>query len=145
MLVVFLVAYLAGAVASDASTRRIPNWLTLGGAAVALVVRISVGGAASFESGVVGALIAGAVGLVFWLGRTIGGGDHKLLIGVGAFAGRELVAAALLGAGLAGGILSLFWLIFLRFRIVKTKRMPYSIAIAAGALCAPLLSRVIFH
>lgn len=145
MFTALLVAYLAVAVAFDIFARRIPNWLTLGGAAVALVVRFAAGGATELESGLVGALITGAVGFAFWLGRTIGGGDHKLLIGVGAFVGRELVMPFLLATGLAGGILGLLWLIFLHFRIIKTRRMPYSIAIAAGALGAPLLSRVIFH
>lgn len=135
--------YLALAVFFDVRTRRIPNWLTLGGAATALLLGTVLGGVRGLESGFFGALIAGAVGLVFWLGRTIGGGDHKLLIGVGAFVGRELVVPSLLGIGLAGGILALFWLIFLRLRLVKTKRMPYSIAIAAGALGAPLLARIL--
>lgn len=135
--------YLALAIFFDVHTRRIPNWLTLGGAAAAVVLRVILGGVPGLESGFYGALIAGAVGLVFWLGRTIGGGDHKLLIGMGAFVGRELVISSLLATGLAGGVLALFWLVFLRLRLVKTKRMPYSIAIAAGAFGAPLVALIL--
>jgi prepilin peptidase CpaA len=89
----------------DASTHRIPNKLTVAGLAAALMLRAPLGLDALLH-GLAGAGIALLLGVVFYALRAIGGGDVKLLAGVGAFLGPThivgaLAIAAVLGAGFA--------------------------------------------
>lgn len=88
-----------GAVLSwiDCRERRLPNWLTVGAAAVALTWRLGYGGADLFLRGFSGAAAAGLFLLIPFLMRGAGGGDVKMLFGAGAIVGW-------------GGILTMLWL-----------------------------------
>jgi prepilin peptidase CpaA len=90
----------------DLKTRRVPNWLTLGVAAVGITM------AAAHLDGVtpIGALEGLAAGLLLMLpghviGKT-GAGDVKLLAAVGTLLGPRLIAMAFLYAAIAGGVLA---------------------------------------
>jgi prepilin peptidase CpaA len=87
----------------DLRTRRVPNWLTFGTAAVGVTLA-----AAHIDGvGVVGALEGLVVGLLLMLpghviGKT-GAGDVKLLAAIGTLLGPRSIAMAFLYSAIAGG------------------------------------------
>ena len=101
-----LLAIVAFATVTDLRSRRIPNGLSLGGAALALVVSTTLYGAPGFWMAVLGWLICFACFIPFYLGGGMAAGDVKLMAMVGAFLGpiQGLVACActlVAGGGLA--------------------------------------------
>lgn len=120
----------------DVRTRRIPNWLTLGTMAAALVAGIVDGHALSTAGG---ALAAGGLALVAAVAArgAFGMGDVKLLAAGGAVVGIERVTALVLITAVAGGMLALVLLLLYRRRDVT---MPYGPAIACGSTLAFLLA-----
>ena len=91
----------------DLRSRRIPNALTVTGAATALVLRAPMGWEA-LADGVLGLGLALVLTFPLFALGALGGGDVKLLAAVGAFMGPvELIGACLLIA-LLGGALALF-------------------------------------
>ena len=145
----------------DLKTRRVPNWLTLGIAAIGISMAVA------HLDGVspLGALEGLAVGLLLMLpghaiGRT-GAGDVKLLAAVGTMLGPQAVMMAFLYTAIAGGALAVLVAIgrgSLRRTIESTatlmrtgganaadiektgvdNRFAYAPAIAAGALVAAI-------
>ena len=108
---VVLVVFVCTAACLDASTNRIPNSITVTGLAAAFILRAPLG-VESLLQGVGGFALALGVSVVLYALRAIGGGDVKLLAGVGAFLGSAEVMGAMgliavLGAGYA--LLSLTW------------------------------------
>jgi prepilin peptidase CpaA len=74
----------------DARTGRIPNWLTLPAALVALVLHLILGGAHRLGLSAAGFLLGAVVpGVLYYVtsGRAIGGGDVKLFAALGALRG----------------------------------------------------------
>ncbi len=95
------VALMGAALWSDATTRRLPNRLTLTAILVGLATRLALGPDAVL-AGLVGILLGVALSLPLFALGAIGGGDVKLVAAAGAFLGpRELVWALLLGAALS--------------------------------------------
>ncbi len=152
---------LVGACVSDLRSRRIPNVivaaLALGGIGYAFAMMTP-------QAALVHALGGSAVGLAlwlpFWLLRVLGAGDVKLVAASGAWLGvTGVVEASLLGAA-AGGILAIWaltrhdgvaagatrfgtWMLASRVtgRVLpeltpKERRVPYGLAIGAGAAVA---------
>lgn len=78
----------------DASAGRIPNKITVTGLAAALLLRAPLG-LDVLMRGLAGAGIALLIAFVFYALRAIGGGDVKLLAGVGAFLGSTNIVGAL--------------------------------------------------
>ena len=95
------------AAAIDVRTHRIPNILTFGSAAVALVDHAWTGGAQGLGASAGGWGIGVALFLPMFLLRGMGGGDVKLLGAVGAWLGPMGVLYAGLYSVLAGGVLAL--------------------------------------
>jgi prepilin peptidase CpaA len=157
-----VVALATAAAAIDTVTRRIPNNLTLGAAAVALAFGAAVHG----WQGLAWSLGGWLVGLVLFLPlfalRAMGGGDVKLLAALGAWLGPALVVWVAVYGAIAGGVLALLlvlwrrklgatfanmWAIVAHWRRAGLKphpvvtldnpdavRMPYALPIALGAL-----------
>ena len=103
------VAVMAGAMAVDIRTRRIPNVLVAGGLLAGLALQAT-GGWAVFGAGLAGAGLGLGAGMLLFATGGFGGGDAKLLAVVGAFLGPRgflyaLLAIALVGAVLAIGLL----------------------------------------
>ncbi|HEY4439224.1 MAG TPA: prepilin peptidase, partial [Candidatus Elarobacter sp.] len=150
-----LVGAACAAAYTDLSRRRVPNALTFGLAAVAMV--------AAAVSGPVTLLTAFALYCSLMLAGTflfargwIGGGDVKLLAAGAACIGWPGALTFLLYVGLAGGVLALAELArsrrlrgamhelatavyvgTLQYGVVldpDRRRLPYALAIAAGAL-----------
>lgn len=96
----------------DFRERRLPNWLTLGGATAALCYRLLFGAPGSFLSGFAAACLAGVFLLIPFLLRGAGGGDVKMLFAAGAMVGWVGLVPMLVYMSLAGvviGVAMLFW------------------------------------
>jgi prepilin peptidase CpaA len=91
----------------DLRTRRIPNWLTLGILLFGLMLKAPTG-LGPLASGAIGAALGLALAVVLFGLGAVGGGDGKLLIGVGAFLGHERFVGALLLIAVLGGLLGVF-------------------------------------
>ena len=102
-----LVLTVALGAAFDVGTRRIPNSITVGGFAIALVLRVSTGGTEALVSGLLGALLAFLLTFPLFLLKGMGGGDVKLLTAAGAFLGPYRTFVALLATAVVGGVLAI--------------------------------------
>lgn len=106
-----LVGLLLVAAAIDVRSMRIPNWLTMSGAALGLALAAAVPwrwlGPVWAVDGVLwslGGLAAGMLLLLpFYACHLMGAGDVKLMAMVGAFLGFPQVLPAILAAFIAGG------------------------------------------
>lgn len=154
----------------DVTSRRIPNRLTYPAIVAALVVRLAFFGWHGLREGLLGLLICGGIFLLLFVVHAMGGGDVKLMAAVGAWVGYHHALVALIVCALAGGVIALGYVIVLkRYRTTLTNvgsvvkfhatsglrqnprlnlstanavRMPYGLAIAAGAV-GTLLSTVL--
>jgi prepilin peptidase CpaA len=153
-----------GAVAcvTDFRSRRIPNVLTFGASAAALVFGVISGGAAGLGWSAAGWAVGCAVFLPWFLLGGMGAGDVKLLAALGAWAGPSTAVWMALYAGIAGGVfaiivalsrgylremcrnlwgLLMFWRVAgvqphpeLTLRTGRGPRLPYAFPITAGAV-----------
>lgn len=132
---------LVGVVASvsDLRTRRIPNALTFGAAALGLVFHVVSGGMSGFGLSLAGLATGLAIFFpVFALGG-LGAGDVKLLACIGAWlgpigalwtamyaamAGGAIAFALVLVRGYARQAFSNIWLLLCHWRIVGIKPLP---------------------
>jgi prepilin peptidase CpaA len=152
----------------DCCYRRLPNWLTLGGAAVFLAYRFALGGIGGVTGGLIGGLIGGAFLLIPFLMRGAGAGDIQMFFAVGCLAGYPAIFSTMVLATVFGLILGTVMLIAGRadgarlrhwFRCCwnmnydrkegrkllpeknnEAVRIPFGVAIAAGAWTGLLLS-----
>ncbi len=156
--------------ASDLGTRRIPNWLTGSSLIAGLGLHLALGGWRSLLGASAAGLIAGLIFLAFYLAGGMGAGDVKLITAVCCLAGAGRVAGVLVATALLGGVLAVAVALWHR-RLKRTfsnvasllrhhgrsglephhqlsltnpdtLRLPYGVAIAAGAgssLCGVLL------
>jgi len=146
----------------DCATRRLPNSLTLGGAAGALIFRWAVGGGGAAADGFAGGVLAGLFLLIPFFMRAAGGGDVKMLFAAGCLAGFKSVLPLLVITSLTGAVFGLGMLVFNRVESTRLKhymrclwdwrydrkagylslppcekeqaRVPFSIPIAAGLM-----------
>lgn len=157
---VALVSLVGIAAWTDLRSRRIPNQLTLGILVCGLVLR-AFGGLSLLAEGLLGAGLGLAIAVVLFGLGAVGGGDGKLLIGVGAFLGHEKFVGALLLIAVLGGLLGVAeavrrgvilpsllhavgmmrrWVTFGRRGETRTLEtpgaitVPYGLAIAAGTI-----------
>lgn len=154
----------------DVISARIPNWLTYSALVAGLVVRLGFLGWRGLLEGVLGLLLCGGAFFLLFVIRAMGGGDVKLMGAVGAWVGYRNAGIALIVCALAGGVIALGYVVVLkRYRTTFTNiaslvkfhatqgvrenpelnlssadavRMPYGVAIAAGAV-GTLISTVL--
>lgn len=152
---------LAGACVSDVRARRIPNVIVaavfIGGLGYALAVLAPL---AALERVLGGTAVGLALWLPFWVMGVLGAGDVKLAAASGAWLGVAGIVEASLLAAVAGGVLAVWTLVrqggitaavnrfaawLLASRVTNTlapeltpreRRVPYGLAIAAGAAVA---------
>jgi prepilin peptidase CpaA len=105
VLIFGLIATVAICALMDVRQRRMPNLLTIGALAVALVFRATLGVEALLYGGF-GAVLALAVLVPLFAMGGVGGGDAKLLIAVGAFLGPKGFIVALLATAITGGVMA---------------------------------------
>ena len=163
------VLLLAGCV-TDVRDRRIPNALVLGiiagGLSFSLATR-PVGTA--FAYSLEGLLLGFVIWIVFHIAGVIGAGDVKFFSAAGTWLGPSATWRAALVAGVVGGVLAVFFLLRER-RFTSTLRrlvlaasskstavlvdlpdrgaasrrqLPYGVALAAGALAAAWVPRLV--
>ncbi len=102
-----LVPLLLVAAFMDVRSRRIPNWLTLPAAAVAMVYRFGAEGAWGLMGGIEGLMLGMACLLPFYIAGGMGAGDVKLMGALGALLGPKEVFMAFLFSAMAGGVYAL--------------------------------------
>lgn len=153
---------LAAAV-SDLATRRIPNWITVGGAVCGIASHALNHGPWGAVSSVAGMLLGLAIFMAFYIAGGMGAGDVKLFGAVGAFVGPQSLIVVFVLTGLLGGVAGvalalargrlgetlssargmLFDLGHLRFQEIHRSsaqagpnalRLPYGAVIAVGTL-----------
>lgn len=112
---VALCAVCLGAMWFDVRERRLPNALTVGAFAGAILLRAPLG-LGALADGLLGALLGFGLALPFFLVGGLGGGDVKLLAAVGAFLGPRDLWFALLVMALVGGVMAV--VVILRHRAV---------------------------
>jgi len=91
----------------DCFYRRLPNYLTLGGAAVFLVMRFALGGTTSMLNGLLGGAIGAAFLLLPFLMRGAGAGDLKMFFAVGCLSGYPRIFLIMILASILGLILGI--------------------------------------
>ena len=170
-----LAALLVAAVVTDLNSRRIPNLLVVAGLALAFLLHMFAWAAGQPElsglylwSPLAGLLAGGLALLPLYLLRACGAGDVKLMAMVGAFVGAPAALAAALATLVAGGLLSLVFmlgrgvaaqtvanlqLMLLDWRqrassgrglgvppplVATAARLPYALAVALGTLASQL-------
>ncbi|MGZ4858361.1 MAG: A24 family peptidase [Candidatus Angelobacter sp.] len=155
-------AWSAAGAAFDIWTKRIPNALSYSGILFGILLRTIFLGWHGLGTAFAGGLIGGGVFFLLYLVRAMGGGDVKLMTAVGCFTGPMLIVQIITACALAGGVMAIATMIYrkrtittirnvgelLHFRLVngpqvhptlnidnpEAVRLPYGIAIAAGAL-----------
>lgn len=111
LLVVVLV--LAAAI-SDVRWRRVPNWQTMPGLAVGLLLSTIDRGADGLVSSMVGAAFCLCLGVIPFTMGLMGGGDVKLQMAIGSLVGWPVVLPAFAYGAIAGGVLALGLIIYQR-------------------------------
>jgi prepilin peptidase CpaA len=143
-------------------TRRIPNWLTFGAAAAALVWQTAAGGIAGFEHAIAGWATGVALLLAPYALGGMGAGDVKLIGALGAWLGPGETFWVAMYTGVAGGVMALavsassgylrqalsnVWLLLTHWRVNGLKpfpeltlstsrgpRLAYAVPILAGTI-----------
>src|SRR5215472_15623090 len=155
-----LLALLGPACWFDVRERRIPNAVTVAGALIGLLLRMSMG-FGPLVDGLLGAGRALLVAMTPFVLGVLGGGDVKLLAAVGAFFGVERLFGGLVLIAAMGGALAIVeavrrralmstlastvnlgkqWLFFGRAVAARPDEnaepmsIPYGVAIASGSL-----------
>ena len=154
----------------DCYYRRLPNYLTLGGAAVFLIMRLALGGTQGIVNGLIGGLIGGAFLLLPFLMRGAGAGDVKMFFAVGCLTGYPPIFPVMILSTVFGLILGVAMIIKGRLDSSRLKhifkccccmnydreegrknlppknneavRIPFGVAIAAGTLCGLLINAI---
>jgi prepilin peptidase CpaA len=146
----------------DLRSRRIPNVLTFGATAAALAYGLAIGGGGGFVRAAAGWIVGCALFLPWFLLGGMGAGDVKLLAALGAWLAPGATVWLAIYTALVGGPMALIvsaskgyvresftnlWHLLMFWRIAgvqpmsgltlqsaSSPRLPYALAIAAGAM-----------
>jgi prepilin peptidase CpaA len=160
-----LALMLTVAVYIEMKERRIPNWLTLSGMAMGLLIAYLQGTLALYSS--IGGLIIGFGFLfIFYVFGGVGGGDVKLMGAAGALMGSALIKPALVYTSFIGAFLAIMMILWRKdfwLRVAwglkklafwrkgdeaqlspgEAVAVPYGLAIALGCLLALLFGSAV--
>jgi prepilin peptidase CpaA len=163
-----LIGLVSAAAWTDLRTRRIPNWITVSGAAAGLVLHVFYGGIPGAVQSVAGAALGLAIFLGLYAAGGMGAGDVKLFGAVGAFAGPQSLVLVFVCTGLLGGIAGVALALYrgrlqqtlertrevflnmgrMRWQQLRTSseapnslRLPYGAVIAGGTLLSLIVLR----
>jgi prepilin peptidase CpaA len=114
-------AFALAAGIADAQWRRIPNWLTYPAVPSAIVLHGIANGWTGAKLSSLGAALGLGILLPFVLIRSLGGGDWKLVGGLGAFFGPTRLLEVLIYTLLINGLMALIMVIWKK-RVGKTLR-----------------------
>lgn len=127
----------------DISARRLPNWLTLLTLAAGIAVTIFDPGFSALGSHLAHTIIALLVGMILFRFGVIGGGDAKFYAAVASWFALSGAPGLLLAVSLSGLVIFFVWFVWRRATgkpirapspDSKADKLPYGIAIAAGAV-----------
>ncbi|MGA7380138.1 MAG: A24 family peptidase [Terriglobales bacterium] len=112
--VVWLLPALFAAIAgfTDWRSRRIPNWLTVGGLGLGFLVNSVTRGWLGAKDSLLGAGLGLLLLLPFVLVRSLGAGDWKLIGALGAFLGPSRLITVLFATVLVAGVMALVLVIW---------------------------------
>jgi prepilin peptidase CpaA len=121
--VIWLLPALFAAIAAftDWRSRRIPNWLTIGGLMLGILANSVTRGWPGAKDSLLGAALGLAVLLPFVLTRSLGAGDWKMVGALGAFLGPSRLITVLFATVLVAGLMALVLVIWKR-RMGQTLR-----------------------
>jgi prepilin peptidase CpaA len=105
----------------DLRSRRIPNWLTVPGLVLGIVLRAAAGGWVGVKSSLLGAGLGLLLLLPFVLLKALGAGDWKLAGALGAFVGPAVLTDLLFASVFVAGLMALGLVIYKR-RLGETMR-----------------------
>jgi prepilin peptidase CpaA len=120
----------------DIAFRRVSNWIPAAGLVCGLWWHTGVAGWRGVLTAAAGAAAGFGVFLIFYLLGGMGGGDVKLMAGLGSLLGAGRLVEAALWTAAAGGLMAVG---FLAVRALRRKperdaeSIPYAPAIAIGA------------
>lgn len=106
---------------TDLGWRRIPNWLTYSAIPLAIVLHAIAGGWQGAKLSLLGTALGLGILLPFVLIRSLGGGDWKLVGGMGAFFGPTRLIQVLIYTLLINGVMALVMIIWKK-RVGQTLR-----------------------
>lgn len=112
-----------GIAVSDLTTRRIPNYLTLGGALAGLAFQALSYGWGGLEDGLLGLLLGFGLLFIPYLLGGMGAGDVKALAALGAWLGPARTFQLFLYMAIAGGVLALAVLAWRGFRGLRFRQL----------------------
>jgi prepilin peptidase CpaA len=146
------------ACAFDLRTRRVPNWLTFGAAAVALVFHTITGGPSGAARGLEGFAVGVVLLILPYALGGMGAGDVKLVGALGAWLGPGDAFWLAMYTGIAGAVMALtvsawhgylrqawnnVWLLLTYWRVSGLRPLPQlTLATSSGprlAYAAPIL------
>jgi prepilin peptidase CpaA len=158
------------AAVTDIRENKIPNWLTLSSALIALLLNFLLSGIQGIVWSILGILTGFSLLFLLYLWGGMGAGDVKLLSTVGAFVGPKLVFYTFIWMALVGGVLAISLIIYKRafsqtlenlrillfgwilrtstsetimtIRNQSLLKLPYGVAIALGAIMAVWLQNI---
>lgn len=99
---------------SDWRSRRIPNWLTVPGVVVGILLNLLASGWPGVKASLLGAGLGLLVMFPFVMLRSLGAGDWKLAGALGAFVGPEAMVTLLMGSVFMAGAMALALVIYKR-------------------------------
>lgn len=120
MTIVSLATVVVAALAAwtDVTTRRVPNLLTFGAAALALAFHAYDGGVSGLGWACAGWLVGTAVFFPFFALGGMGAGDVKLVAALGAWLGPLGAVQIAIAAAIAGGVVAV--VVMVRARYLRT-------------------------
>ena len=130
--IVLAVVVIAAAV-SDLKTGRIPNWITVPGAALGLALQGYHGGLQGAIFSLAGAALGLGIFRVLYLAGGMGAGDVKLFGAVGALVGPQALVWVFIFTGLLGGVAALA-LAMARGRLRQTLAQTGHLMLSFGRL-----------
>ncbi|HYW42164.1 MAG TPA: prepilin peptidase [Bryobacteraceae bacterium] len=115
-----LLTLVLGAAVYDVRYRRIPNWLTVGGAAIGIAMNTFLyQGWPGLRFALLGLGVAFGVYLALYALRAMGAGDVKLMAAVGSMVGWQDWFGIFIVTAILGGIMALI-LVVVKKRLAKT-------------------------
>lgn len=116
--------------------RRIPNWLTISGLVVGLVVNTVLDGWPGAKASLLGAGLGLALLLPFVMLKAIGAGDWKLMGALGAFLGPSRLVTVLVVSMIVAGVMAIV-LVIVKGRLLETLRNMGRLLMAFANLHLP--------
>lgn len=107
----------------DLVSKRIPNYLTITGIILGIIINIYSYGLQGFGFGLYGAFIGLLILLIPFILGGMGGGDVKLMAAIGALKGWRFVLLTTVYSGLVGGIIIIIVLIKQKKLLITLKRV----------------------